>query len=81
MRLDEIGLLVGLSFLLCFAELFDQAHRLALETAVEPTTRTGVDDITELFGGEVEESVVGVIVRCILGEVAGKLATTDVKEG
>lgn len=69
MRLDEIGLLVGLSFLLCFAELFDQAHRFALETAVEPTTRTGVDDITKLFGGEVEESVVRVLVRCISGEV------------
>ena len=69
MRLDEVGLLVGLSLLLCFAELFDQAHRLALETAVKSTTGAGVDDVTELFGGEVEESMVGVLIRCILGEV------------
>lgn len=55
--LDELGLLVGLSLLLGLAELLDQAHRLALETAVEPSAGTGVHDITELFGGEVEELV------------------------
>lgn len=56
MRLDEIGLLVGFGFLLGFAELFNEAHRLALETAVEAATGAGVHDIAELFGGEVEES-------------------------
>jgi hypothetical protein len=56
-RLDEIRLLIGLGFLLSLAELLDQTHRLALEAAVEPAAGTGVDDIAELFGGEVEESV------------------------
>ena len=58
MRLDEVGLLVGLGLLLGLAQLLDQAHGLALEAAVEPTAGTSVDDIAELVGGEVEESVV-----------------------
>lgn len=58
MRLDEIRLLIGLCFLLGLAQLLDQTHRLALEAAVEPTTGTSVDDIAELIGGQVEESVV-----------------------
>lgn len=53
--LDEVGLLVGPGLLLGLAELLDQTHGLALETAVEPATGTGVDDIAELLGGEVEE--------------------------
>ena len=56
MRLDEIGLLVGLGFLLGLAEFLDEAHRLALETAVEAAAGAGVNDIAELFGGEVEKS-------------------------
>jgi hypothetical protein len=56
MSLDEVGLLVGLSLLLSLAQLLDQTHRLALETTVEPTAGTSVDNITELVGGEVEES-------------------------
>jgi hypothetical protein len=56
MGLDEIGLLVGLSLLLSFAELLDEAHGLALQTAVEPATGTSVDDIAQLVGGEVKES-------------------------
>jgi hypothetical protein len=60
MRLDEVGLLVGLGLLLCLTELLDQTHGLALETAVEPTASTGVDDIAELVGGEVEESEEGI---------------------
>jgi len=55
-RLDEIGLLVGLGLLLGFAQLLDQAHGLALQAAVEPAAGAGVDDIAELLGGEVEES-------------------------
>lgn len=53
--LDELGLLVGGSLLLGLAELLDQAHGLALQATVEPAAGTGVHDITELFGGEVEE--------------------------
>lgn len=56
--LDKVGLLVGLGLLLGLAELLDQAHRLALETAVKTAAGAGVDDIAELFRGEVEESVV-----------------------
>jgi hypothetical protein len=58
MGLDEIRLLIGLRLLLGLAQLLDQTHGLALETAVEPTTGTSVDDIAELVGGQVEESVV-----------------------
>ena len=54
--LDKVGLLVWLGFLLRLSQLLDQTHRLALETTVEPTTGTSVDNITELVGGEVEES-------------------------
>lgn len=50
----QVGFLVGLGFLLGFAELFDQTHRFALEAAVESTTGTSMDDIAELFGGEIE---------------------------
>ena len=59
MRLDEVGLLVGLCGLFGFTELLDQAHRLALEAAVEAAAGAGVDDVAELFGGEVEESIDG----------------------
>jgi len=48
---DCIWLLVWLCLLLGLSELLNQSHRLALETAVEPTACAGVDDITELFGG------------------------------
>lgn len=59
MRLDEVGLLVGLGLLLGFAQLLDQTHGLALEAAVESAARAGVHDIAELLGAEVEEPVDG----------------------
>lgn len=49
MCLDEIGLLVGFGLLLRLAELLDQAHGLALETTVEPTTGAGMDEVAELL--------------------------------
>lgn len=58
--LDEVGLLVGLGLLLGLAELLDETHGLALQTAVEASAGTGVDDITELLRAEVEEPVGGV---------------------
>jgi hypothetical protein len=54
--LDKVRLLVRLSLLLGLAQLFDQTHRLALETTVEPTAGTSMNYITELVGGKVEES-------------------------
>lgn len=57
-RLDEVGLLVGLGLLLGLAQLLDQTHGLALETAVEPAAGASVDDIAELLGGEVQEPVI-----------------------
>ena len=57
--LHEIGSLVRLGFLFSFAELFDEAHGFAFEAAVEAAAGAGVDDVAELFGGEVEESVLG----------------------
>ena len=55
--LDEVGLLIGFGGLFGFSEFLDQAHGLALQAAVEAAAGAGVDDIAELFGGEVEESV------------------------
>jgi hypothetical protein len=57
--LDEVGLLVGLGLLLGLAEFLDETHGLALQTAVEASAGTGVDNITELLGGEVEEPMEG----------------------
>jgi hypothetical protein len=54
--LDEVGLLIGLGLLLGLSELLDQTHGLALETTVESTAGTGVNEVAQFFGGEVEES-------------------------
>jgi hypothetical protein len=59
MGLDGIGLLVGLGLLLGLAELLDETHGAALQTAVDPATGAGVDDIAELVGAEVEEAIRG----------------------
>lgn len=53
--LDEVGLLVGLGLLLSLAELLNETHGLALQTAVETSAGTSVNDITELLGGKVQE--------------------------
>ena len=47
--LDEVWLLVWLGLLLRLAELLDQTHGLALETAVEPATGTGMDEVAEFL--------------------------------
>lgn len=57
MCLDDVGLLVGLGLLLGLAELLDQTHGLALETAVDSSASTGVDDITQLLGVEVQQTI------------------------
>jgi hypothetical protein len=57
--LDGVGLLVGLGLLLRLAELLDETHGAALQAAVDSATGTGVDDIAELVGGEVEEAKEG----------------------
>lgn len=56
-RLDEVGLLVGLGLLLGLAQLLDQAHGLSLQASVDPTAGTGMDNITKLVRGEIEETV------------------------
>ena len=43
--LYDRGLLVGGRLLLGLAELLDEAHRLALETALEPAAGTGVNEL------------------------------------
>lgn len=55
--LDEVGLLVGLSLLLGLAELLDEAHGLALQATVDSSAGTSVDDITQLLGVKVQETV------------------------
>jgi hypothetical protein len=57
MCLDEVGFLIGLCFLLGFAQLLDEAHGLTLETTIESTPGTRVHNIAELFGGEVKELI------------------------
>lgn len=64
--LDDIGLLVGLSLLLGLAELLDETHGLALQAAVDSSAGTGVDDITELVRGEVEEPALGIVLLAII---------------
>ena len=59
MGLHEIGSLVWFGFLFGFAEFFDEAHGFAFEAAVEAAAGARVNDVAELFGGEVEESVLG----------------------
>ena len=56
-RLDEVGLLVGLGLLLGLAQLLDETHRLALKTSVDPATGTGVDDIAELIRAQVQKTI------------------------
>jgi hypothetical protein len=50
MCLDEVGLLIRSGFLLSLSELLDQSHRLSLQSSVESTSSTGMDDISELLG-------------------------------
>lgn len=59
MGLHEIRLLVGLGFLLGFAQFLDQAHGFAFQAAVEAAARARVHYVSELLGGEVQESVGG----------------------
>lgn len=56
-RLDEVGLLVGLGLLLGLAELLDETHGLALQATVDSAAGAGVDDITQLLGVKVQETV------------------------
>lgn len=57
MCLDGIWLLVGLCFLLGLSELLDETHWSALETSVEPTAGSGVEDVDQFIGGDIEKSV------------------------
>lgn len=57
MGFHEIGFLIRLGLLFCFAQLFDKAHRLAAKTAVESAAGTRMHDISKLFRGEVKKSV------------------------
>jgi hypothetical protein len=41
---DQVGLLVGLGFLLGLAQFLDQAHGAALEASVEAAAGAGVED-------------------------------------
>ena len=47
--LDKVWLLVRLCLLLRLSQLFNEAHGLALQTPVEPTAGTGVNEIAEFF--------------------------------
>lgn len=55
--LDGGGLLVGGSLGLGLAETLDETHGLALQTALELSAGTGVDELHEVLVGHVEESI------------------------
>lgn len=83
--LDEVRLLVRLGLLLGLAELLDEAHGLALETAVEPAAGAGVDEIAELLGLEVQEllevdTAVGKLLEGTLG-LEGYVMVSDAPLG
>ena len=48
MRLDNSGLLIGGCLLLRLAEFFDKSHGTALETPLEASASTGVDELNKL---------------------------------
>jgi hypothetical protein len=52
-RLDQVGLLVGLRLLLGLAQLLDQTHRAALQAPVESAARARVQDRDQLVAGDV----------------------------
>lgn len=56
--LDEVRLLVGLRVLLGLAQLLDQSHRAALEAPVESTAGSGMEDVDEFVGRDIEESII-----------------------
>ena len=70
MGLDDGGLLIGGSFLLGFAELLDETHGLALETALETTAGAGVDEL-EVQDKEGKEGKKGKGENCELMGVFG----------
>jgi len=56
-RLDNGRLLIGRCLLLGLAQFFDEAEWSALETTLEASAGTGVDEVDELFVVEVEKLV------------------------
>jgi hypothetical protein len=50
MSFDNSRLLIGRGLLFCFAELLDETHRTALESALESTASTGVDELVRTVG-------------------------------
>lgn len=55
-RLNEVGLLVGLGLLFGFAKLLNEAEGTSAQTPVEAATGTGMNNVTKLFGGKVEKA-------------------------
>jgi len=55
--LDSSGLFVGLSLGLGLTKTLDETHGLALKTALELSTSTGVDDLHKVLVRHVEERV------------------------
>ena len=53
--LDNFGLFTRGSVLLGSTELLDETHRLTLETTLESSAGTAVDEVHELFRGQVQE--------------------------
>lgn len=49
MGLDDRGLFVGRSFLLGLAQFLDQTHGLALQTALETSTCSGMDELDKVI--------------------------------
>jgi len=46
--LDDGRFFIGRCLLLCFTEFLDKTHRAALETTLEATAGTGMDELIEI---------------------------------
>jgi hypothetical protein len=66
-RLDKVGLLVGLGLFFGLSELLDEAHGASLQAAVDSAPGAGVDEFAKLIGGEIEETIISRI--CVVSQV------------
>ena len=57
MCLDDSWLFARRRILLCFPQLLDERHRLALEAALESSARASVKEFHQLLGRAVQQSI------------------------
>jgi len=55
MGFDYCGFLIRECLLLCFAEFFDETHGFPLETTLEASTCTRVDELNKILVGKIKQ--------------------------